>query len=490
MTSKGKVLKTDIVVIGGGGAGLAAAIAAAEAGAHVILLEKHGLGGNSALAFGLFGAESPTQKRLNIDCSKDELFKQAMEFAHWRINPRLVRAIIDKSSDTIRWLEEKGLDFDCIPYFHDPGQNVPTWHVPDGGGAEIIKVLGRNCEDLGVQLFKQTPAKKILTSPDVKITGVSAKSKGEDLTIKTKSAIIATGGFGGNKTLLKKYCPDYRDHMVCFGLLHKGDGLMMANKIGAANEGLGLLQLSGPITLGNIDLDIGSPENKRKVTLYFSIVFESTTIWLNKMGKRFIDESICHDHHLSSHAVARQPESICYTVFDDKVMQKMAAEKQDPELNLKNFRGGPRRLKGKEAEAIKDPLRVFDSWDKLARWMEADPKVLNDTINEYNASCDQGHDPLFSKERDHLQPLRTPPYYAVRWYPTFPNTAGGIKINEHTEVLDKQDNAIPGIYAAGMDTGGWVSETYFIKLSGYAFGYAVNSGRIAGENAAKFVRSP
>ena len=484
-----KELKTDLVVIGGGGAGLAAAVAAAENGVRVTVLEKHGLGGNSALAFGIFGAESPTQKRLNIDCSKDELFKQAMDFAHWRINSGLVRAVIDKSGDTIRWFEEKGLKFDCIPYFHDPGQQVPTWHIPDGGGAELIKVLSRDCKTMGVKVFKQTPAKKILTSSEGKITGVSAESKGEMLRIKTKSAIIATGGFGGNKTLLKKYCPDYRDNMVCFGLLHQGDGLMMAEKIGAANEGLGLLQLSGPITLGNITLETDSTPNTKKVTLYFSIVFEPTTVWMNKMGKRFINESICHDHHLSSHAVARQTEGVCYTVFDDKVMQKMMAEKKDPELKLKNFRGGPRRLKGKEAEAIKGSFRMFKSWDDLARWMDADPRGLKATIDEYNGFCDQGHDSVFAKEGKYLQPLRTPPYYAVRWYPTFPNTMGGIKIDEHMEVLDKQDRPIPGLYAAGVDTGGWVSETYFIKLSGYAFGYAVNSGRIAGEDAARYVRT-
>ena len=486
MNSKGNELTAELVVIGGGGAGLSAAVAAAEKGAHVIVLEKRGLGGNSAIAFGIFAAESPTQKRLDIDCSRDELFKQAMEFAHWRINPRLVRAIIDKSGDTIRWLEEKGLEFDCIPYFHYPGQRVPTWHVPDGGGAELIKVLGQNCKDLGVQLFRQTPAKKILTSTKGEVTGVLAKRKGEKFIINTKSVIIATGGFGGNKKLLKKYCPEYRDNVVCFGLLHKGDGLVMANEIGAANEGLGMLMLSGPITLGNIDLTIGSPPHTKQVTLYFSIVMEPNTIWVNKMGTRFIDESICHDHHLSSHAVARQPEGISYTVFDDKVMQAMVAEKENPELKLKNFRGGPRRLTGEEAETIKDPLQMFDSLDELAHWMGADPKVLKATVDEYNASCDQGYDPVFAKEQKYLQPLRTPPYYAVRWYPTFPNTAGGIKINEHMEVLDKQDNPIPGVYAAGVDTGGWVSETYFIKLSGFAFGYAVNSGRISGENAARF----
>ncbi|MFX1563215.1 MAG: FAD-dependent oxidoreductase [Promethearchaeota archaeon] len=109
--------KADLVVVGGGGAGLAAAVAAAEKGASVIVLEKRGLGGNSALAWGIFAAESPTQRREMIDCRKDDCFKLAMDFAHWNVNPRLVRAFIDKSGNTIQWLEEKGLEFTCIPFY-------------------------------------------------------------------------------------------------------------------------------------------------------------------------------------------------------------------------------------------------------------------------------------------------------------------------------------------------------------------------------------
>lgn len=486
MKVKGKTLAADLVVIGGGGAGLSAAAAAGEKGAQVIVLEKHGFGGNSALAFGIFAAESRTQKRLNIKSSGDELFKQAMDFAHWRINPRLVRSIIDKSGDTIRWLEEKGLEFDCIPYFHSRDQQVPTWHVPDGGGAELIKVLKQNCRDLGVQLLSQTPARKMVISGNGEVTGVLAEKKGETLPIRTKSVIIATGGFGGNKALLGKYCSEYNDHMVCFGLLHQGDGLIMADEIGAAKEGLGMLMLSGPITLGNMNVMIDDPSNQKQMTLYFSSVMEPNTLWINQAGKRFVDESIGHDHHLASHAVARQPESICCTVFDNKLIQDILNRNEDPELKLKNFRGGPRRLKGAEAERVKDPLKRFDSLDQLARWIGADPHILYATIAEYNAFCEQGHDPLFAKSAEYLEPLATPPYYAVKWSPTFPNTVGGIKINEQMEVVNNRDIPIPGVYAAGVDTGGWVSETYFIKLSGYAFGYAVNSGRIAGENAAGF----
>lgn len=85
--------------------------------------------------------------------------------------------------------------------------------------------------------------------------------------------------------------------------------------------------------------------------------------------------------------------------------------------------------------------------------------------------------------------MRTAPYYAIKCHADFMNTIGGIKINERMEVLGKEDNPIAGLYGAGVDVGGWQSDTYCAVLSGSAFGFAVNSGRIAGENAAGFVQS-
>ena len=67
------------------------------------------------------------------------------------------------------------------------------------------------------------------------------------------------------------------------------------------------------------------------------------------------------------------------------------------------------------------------------------------------------------------------------------DTIGGIRINERMEVLDIQDKPIRGLYAAGVATSGWEAETYCSDLSGSAFGFAINSGRIAGENAAAFI---
>ena len=133
-------------------------------------------------------------------------------------------------------------------------------------------------------------------------------------------------------------------------------------------------------------------------------------------------------------------------------------------------------------------MKITDSLDEITKWIGADPKVLRATIDEYNNNCEQGWDPIFVKDKQYLKPLHTPPYCAIRWHVTFPTTTGGIRINEHMEVLDKWHNPIPGVYAAGVDTGGWETETYCISLTGHAYGYTAYSGRIAGENVAEYVK--
>jgi fumarate reductase flavoprotein subunit len=134
---------------------------------------------------------------------------------------------------------------------------------------------------------------------------------------------------------------------------------------------------------------------------------------------------------------------------------------------------------------VEPHVKISDSWEEIAGWMGADPKILEKTIDEYNDGCDRGYDPVFSKDRRYLAPLRTPPYYAIKSNSDYLDTIGGIKINERMEVLDRQGEPIPGLYAAGVVAGGWQGETYCVVLSGAASGFAVNSGRIAAENAIK-----
>lgn len=486
-----KDLKAELVIIGAGGAGLAAAVAAAEEGAtNVIVLEKRGAtGGNTALSLGPFAVESPVQKRAAVEARRDDFFKIAMDWAHWRSNPRIVRAFLDKSGDTIRWLGEKGLEFQCSPLY--PSQKTLVWHVAKGHGARITKVLARECQRLGVEILTRTPARKIIIGPNGNVTGVLVGKEGEEFTITTKSVIIASGGYGGNKELLKKYSPDYHDNMKCDGVHHTGDGLLMAMEIGAATEGLGLLMMSGPQIPQKVSMRIGSPPDTIKVPL-MAIALEPNAVWVNKRGKRFVDEAVSYHHFVCSNAVNRQPDNVIYALLDQKMVQAKTEQGLMIGLGWSSWAeqrtrmpGLARELRLKEEQGY---VKIADSWDDIAGWIGADPAVLKATIDEYNAACDRGHDPIFAKDRVHLMPLRSAPYYAVRSNSDFLDTIGGIKINEHMEVLDKKDNPIPGLYAVGVTAGGWEAETYCDILSGAATGFAYNSGRIAAENAVRYVR--
>ena len=465
-------LESEIVIIGGGGSGLAAAITSAEKGAKVILIEKRSMpGGDTALAGGFFASEGPALKRLRAESNNDDLFKTAVSYAHWKTNPRILRAFINKSGDTVRWLEEMGVKFEDISQFI-PVQGPRIMHLPVGLGAGLVKVLAEKCRSLGVELRLQTAAKKILTDKDGKVIGVVANTQGKEFTISAKSVIIGSGGYAGNEELLKKHYPFYTDTMRSIGLPLKGDGLLMAMEIGAANEGLGTLLLRGPYFPGSMDV--------------VHVAMEPNTIWVNKKGERFVDEAIGFNWPESANALNQQPEKTSFSLFDEGIKRGFVEEGL-----IKGYRYPPlkkmtRLEKRLQTEAVKGTVKISDSLDDIAQWIGAVPRVLKTTVTEYNDFCDQGYDGQLLKDRRYLFPLRTPPYYALKCYQGFLGTIGGLKINHYMEVLNHQDDPIQGLYAAGSVTGGWESDTYCLQLSGSAFGFALNSGRIAGENALKY----
>jgi fumarate reductase flavoprotein subunit len=494
--------KAELVIIGGGGAGLAAALAAAENGCKsIIVLEKAGsAAGSTAMAHDIFGAESPVQKRLGVDAPKDELFKVAMEWAHWtKINPRIVRAFIDKSGDTIGWLEQKGLSFELIQYY--PNQVPLVRHSVKGHGNALMKTLRDNCQELGVKILTRTPGKQILRDGKGRVSGVVAESKKGALTITAKSVIITTGGYGNNKEMLKKYCPYYHDNITYDGPpSNTGDGIRMATEIGAATAGLGALNLHGPFLRPKSDshamkMDtMGFDGGPIRITLWF-LAWEPEMIWVNKNGRRFVDEGYQLAFFAFGNAVALQPDGITYTLFDSTTLQTIekqglirpgAASRANwlPVSAATPLPGLEREVK---KQADRGDLKISNSWNEIAKWMGADPAVLKATIDEYNAACDDKRDGLFAKDRRYLLPLRTPPYYAIKGHLGLCDAYGGIKINEKMEALDTEDKPIPGLYAAGSTVGCWESESYCYRLTGHLVGFALNSGRIAGENAVRYI---
>jgi fumarate reductase flavoprotein subunit len=195
---------------------------------------------------------------------------------------------------------------------------------------------------------------------------------------------------------------------------------------------------------------------------------------VNKRGKRFIDEAVGMHPFEAGNAILMQPEKVMYSLLDTSIKEKM----------LEKFPGLDTAL---TAEVARDRVKMSVSPDEIAGWIGAEPAVLKTTIDDYNDYCEHGYDIDFAKDRRYLLPLRRPPYYAIKCYPHILDTLGGIRVNERMEVNDTNDRPIRGLFAAGASTSGWEAETYCSDLNGSAFGYAINSGRIAGENAATFL---
>ena len=215
-------------------------------------------------------------------------------------------------------------------------------------------------------------------------------------------------------------------------------------------------------------------------------------LWVNSRGERFCNECVAFEDTSMGNAHVKQKDGISYSLFDMNTIRRLMERGIDKAMTMDFPPGTPLDILDKEIdeEARTRPEDVFkaESIEELAKQINIDPETLQNTVNEYNSFAKQGHDELFSKNPKYLFPLTEGPYYAVRAQTVFLGTMGGIKINHRTEVLDNDDNRIPGLYAGGFDAGGMYGDSYGIRYStGLASGFAVNSGRLAGKNALKYL---
>jgi fumarate reductase flavoprotein subunit len=482
---KARNLAAEIVIIGGGGAGLMAAIAAAQAGVKdIIVLEKASVpGGNTGISHGIFAINSPAQKRLGLQYSADEVFRDKMKYVSWRVDARLVRTVINRSADLIGWLENKGLRFDYVIQFVHEGEGPRTFHKynadPSGGvGEKLVATLVRECQSLGVKLLCDTAAKKILTDKKGKVNGVLAKAKDKEFKVAARSVIIACGGFGGSKELLDRYFPYHGDVTGISVPQVTGDGLLMAEEVGAFIDNPVAINITGPGYMGSPGV---------------GLLFQRPEMMLvNKNGERFLDESLrIHYFDSAASALSRQPGKVCYAMLDAQILRDIKQKREALSGLEKDMGRNGAWLNEVEDSLRKDiaegKIKMSDTLDGIAGWIGVAPEVLKATVEQYNSFCDNGYDADFIKEKPYLLPLRTPPYYAIPGSQSFDTTMGGIRINHRAEVISRQDSPISGLYAAGDTATGCESVSYNHRYPGSALCFALVSGQIAGENAARYL---
>jgi fumarate reductase flavoprotein subunit len=410
-----------------------------------------------------------------------------MEFSHWRANARLVRAYVDKSVSLKDWVERHGIETTPLPaasniMFKPEGKG--------GGGATLIKILVNKAKQMGVDLRFSISTKKIVIDRG-RVTGVIAEDEsGKTIRANAKAVIIATGGFGSNKEMIKEHTGFNlgEDMFLRMNLKMMGDGIRLAWEAGAAKEAMGMLMeynVPGPGIVGPI-----AWMRKNQVP----VIQRQPYLWVNQQGERFFDESVAMAT-FRGNAIARQKGRCAYLIFDEGTRKSMEEKGFDSGGGGNLFPGNERlvdfdaQIKGLQ-DSGNNNVFVADTLEGLAQKIGIEPDALQKTVDEYNRFCEKGHDDLFAKDPKFLRPVKVPKFYAFRIMPCAPVTFGGIKVNERMEVLNKEQDVIPGLYAAGNDANIMYGDTpdyNHLKLAGSACGFALNSGRIAGENAARYI---
>jgi fumarate reductase flavoprotein subunit len=302
------VVKTDVVVVGAGGTGLAAALTAAEGGATVILFEKNSTAGGAAgFASGPFAVQSRLQRQRYIGLSRDEAFMRIMDYSHWRADARLVRAYVDRSADTIDWLEEQGVVF-VEPLAMVAGGEF-TWHVIEGRGSAMVKALVGKIQDKGVDTRLSTRVRK-LTKDGNRVSGVIAEDKSGRIThVSARAVIIGTGGYANNREMVKKYTGfDLGRNLVPPPpgdlLQSTGDGIFMTWEAGGAvDDKMGLIEMNFAVPklgLGNAPL---------------TGLMRQPYLWVNQQGRRFFNEGV-GNYPFRANALAGQKGGYAYLIID------------------------------------------------------------------------------------------------------------------------------------------------------------------------------
>ena len=450
-------LECDIVVVGAGGAGLTASVLATQQGANVILLEKMPfVGGNSLRAEGgMNAAGTNLEKELGLDDSTVENFTEdTLRLGHYLANPDLVRTLAENSSDAIEWLKTVDASFTGVKATGGC-EGRKYLHQPEGGvavGEYLVAKLKAQVEKLGIDVRVNTRATEILME-NGQAVGVMAEDAEHIYTIHAKAVVLATGGFGANFELMASYDPSLANAVTTNHSGATGDGIMMAQAVGADTVDMEQIQLHPTVIQSDGSL--------------VSESFRSLgAIIVNTEGKRFVNDLAGRD--VVSQAELKQPDGYCFIIFDQNLVDHLALSQR--------FIDGGYTISGQTYEELAKNMGLQG---------EAVQNFVN-TMNTWNESVAKGVDEEWGRNNGMDDDLSTAPFYAIKIAPGIHHTMGGIKINSSAEVIGTDGNVIPGLFAAGETTGGIHGGN---RVGGNAVCDFIVFGRIAGKSAADFAAS-
>lgn len=462
-----KVVKTlpkestyDVVVIGAGGAGFSAAIEAKNAGANVVLLEKMpAVGGNSLISGAeMNAAKNWVQPKLGINDDSPELHAEdTYKGGDMKGDMNVIKVMTHNALDAAKWCRDYlGVRFEDDNLFFFGGHSRKRALIPVGHtGTEFITKFQAKADELGIPVITNMKAEELIKDKSGRVVGVKATMNGASYTFNAKGGVVlATGGFGANPEMVKKYNPKIDERFKTTDAPGTtGEALYMAERAGAQLVNMGYIQtypICDPIS-GVIELIADAR-------------FDGA-IMLNQEGKRFVEELQRRD--VLSEAILKQTGGYCWVLWNDKIGSISNTVKEHPTEH--------------EAFTKQGIMATCDDLKCVADFTKIPFDSLKGTVNRVSSMTGKGNDKDFN-HRSGLVDMTQGKYYVIKAVPSVHHTMGGVRINEKAQALTAEGKAIPGLWAAGEVTGVTHGTN---RLGGNAYTDIIVFGRIAGKAAAE-----
>ncbi|WP_110953540.1 FAD-dependent oxidoreductase [Anaerosinus massiliensis] len=495
-----ETLEADVIVVGAGMSGICAAAAAAEEGAKVIIIEK---GPNINFRSYDYGAvNSKLQVQAGNSLDPKVVTREIMRWGAYKADQKVVKLFSEQSGKVNDWIVDNALKVGCkvksvwtkeeqispgatipnIPTLSfvleppaDAAEKTPKGMIGGNGVVAMAYTLKTTAEKLGVDFKFEMPAVQLVRKDNKdRVTGVIAKNK-QDQYVKfnaKKAVILCAGDYGHDKEMLGYYIPTSEkiQKIMYPGTYNTGDGHKMGMWVGAGMD-------EGPHAPMYFDNALLDPDGKNAGRI--DAMVRQPWLSVNLRGERYANEDLPFAY--ISNAVRQQAGNTRWTIWDDKYEDEAPRFKQSACKTLKFH-----HRKAELEDLVQKGIVVkADSIEELAQKMKVPVETLKVTVDRYNELAKKGDDEDFGKDKVYLTTVEKAPFYAGHIGTALLVTLGGLTINDKLQVLDTEKNVIPGLYAAGNNSGSFFATDYPIVVTGCSHGRAYTFGYLSGKNAVK-----
>ena len=465
----------DVVVVGHGISGLASALAAHEAGATPVILEKaepERRGGHSAHAGGLFRFPMTdpdgVKDRLDLEerpeqYTQQDFYDDLMDVSNGEADPDLCSVFVEEAYDAIQWITNHGVTWHVVDHSEEPGFGTTVGALQaDGEGKGAIDALTDRVQELGIDIHYETEFRGLDTDETNAITAARALTPEGKVRYDAASVVICAGSYVSNPEMRTRYFGRDGEHYVVRGTRYNtGEALDAALDIGAlpAGEWGGAHQVMNDAAAAPVE------EGRARINGYqYSVV-------LNKEGERFIDEG--EDFLLKTYAkfgqrVYDQPDQEAFAIFDATVDDLVVSQIDTEPVTAESLEGLMEKLGIVEPEKA---IETIESYNAATDPDEFDPQSLD-------GNSTSGIEP---KKSNWAIPIDSPPYRCFPMKSAITFAFGGLKIDTKSRVLDRRETPIPGLWAVGNSTAEFFYGNY---PGGSALTRGTTFGRRAGTQAA------